>query len=144
MGKGERRKGHDFERNVANVFRTSRLDAKRGLGQARGGGEVADVMVKLPFSGPACHVEGLWVECKRGARTNIKRALKQATDALEDSVSSGPEYAGYIPTAVTKDDYGISMVTMHLYDFLSILGVMRSELPDLQGCEEKEWDESNK
>ena len=102
-GRSSRRKGHDFERlmvhRFAEVFGADRVH--RGM-QFRDGSECADVIA------PALHIE-----CKRGARTNPRAALAQAT---EDSLGKG-----LWPVAVCKDDQEESFVTMHLEDFLDLL-----------------------
>ncbi len=102
-GAGSRRKGHDFERAMvlrfAEVFGTDRV--RRGL-QYRDGDECADVVA------PA-----LWIECKRGKRTNPRAALAQAKEA-----SLGK---GVWPIAVCKDDQEDAVVTISLEDFLDLL-----------------------
>lgn len=66
-----RRKGHQYERDVANLYRGAGFTAKRGL-QSRGGGEeVADVVLE----------EVDWfIECKNTVRmsTALNTALKRA------------------------------------------------------------------
>ncbi len=103
-GSSSRRKGHQFERDMvhrfAEVFGADRVH--RGF-QFRDGHEVADVVA------PAFHIE-----CKRGLRTNPRAALAQAT---EDSLGKG-----LWPIAVCKDDKQQPFVTMHLEDFLDLLG----------------------
>jgi hypothetical protein len=102
-GAGSRRKGHDFERAMvlrfAEVFGADRV--RRGL-QFRDGAECADVVA------PA-----LWIECKRGKRTNPRAALAQAKEA-----SLGK---GVWPVAVCKDDQEDAVVTIALEDFLDLL-----------------------
>jgi hypothetical protein len=104
-GTRSRRKGHNFERELANIFkaRFPGLDIKRGLGQTRCGSECADV--EMP---------DFWIEAKRGKRTNVKAALEQA---IEASLSSKK-----IPVAVCRDDGKIQpTVTMLLTDFMKLL-----------------------
>jgi hypothetical protein len=91
-----RRKGHDFERLLVNIFKTIGPEAKRGL-QGRGGGEAADV-INTPFH----------VEAKRGRRPNILAAYEQA---VRDN-------QGLIPVAVTKADNGRILATLALDDLL--------------------------
>jgi len=102
-GAGCRRKGADFERwlvhRFAEVFGESRV--RRGL-QFRSGSEVPDV------EAPA-----LWIEAKRGKRTNPRAALAQAKEA-----SLGK---GVWPIAVCKDDKEDAVVTISLEDFLDLL-----------------------
>lgn len=72
MGKSQRDKGATWEREVANRIRErTGWPTKRGLGQARSGGEVADVD-GLP---------GWWIECKVGAHPPTTKALEQAEAA---------------------------------------------------------------
>lgn len=67
MGKLSRRKGAAYELVVAKKLREVYPGAKRGLGQARSGGEVADV-TGTPF----------WVQTKHGACPSLFAALAQA------------------------------------------------------------------
>jgi hypothetical protein len=102
-GGAARRKGHDWERALvhrfAEVFGIERV--RRGL-QYRDGAECPDV------EAPA-----LWIEAKRGKRTNPRAALTQAKEA-----SLGK---GVWPIAVCKDDRHEPFVTMELDDFLDLL-----------------------
>lgn len=100
MSASQRRKGHDWEREVANLFRDAGFAARRGLQQPRDGSEVPDV-----------EVEGFWIECKRGRRTSPQAALRQAIAAVPD---------GRIPVAVCKDDRAEPTVTLLLKDFLTL------------------------
>jgi hypothetical protein len=101
-GAGARRKGHDFERWVANelalVFGD---DVRRGL-QYRDGSEAPDVIAPAFF-----------IECKRGRQTNPRAALHQAQVA-----SAGK---GLWPIAITKDDGDPPIVTLSLEDFTHLL-----------------------
>lgn len=103
MGKAQRRKGQDFERAVARLFAAAMpgSDARRGIGQSRSGGEVADVDVPV-----------FWVECKVGARPPVRGALEQAQKA------AGP---GRIPVAVIKEDRRQPFVVLTLDDFLELV-----------------------
>ena len=88
MGKSQRRKGHNFEREVAAELRAcapmiaDRI--RRGL-QSRDGSTVPDVMTPWPIH----------VECKVGARPNVGAAMRQAL------AGAGP---GQIPVVVTRRD----------------------------------------
>lgn len=74
-GAHSRRKGAAFERLVAGIMREAGFDdAKRGIGQQRSGGEVADV--------DGLEAEGWWPECKHGTCTPML-ALAQARNAVE-------------------------------------------------------------
>lgn len=73
-GSRSRTKGARYERDLANRWKASGLypDARRGIGQARSSGEVADV-------------EGTpwWVEAKCQARPNVFAAMEQAEAATD-------------------------------------------------------------
>ena len=76
-------------------------DARRGIQTRSGGGEAADVII--PF----------WhVECKIGKRTNIKAAMRQATDDCA---------AGKAPIAICQDDRQTATVTMLFDDWLALV-----------------------
>lgn len=102
-GASSRRKGHNFERALvhrfAEVFGADRV--RRGL-QFRSGAEAPDVEAPC-----------LWIESKRGKRTNPRAALAQAKEA-----SLGK---GVWPVAVCKDDNEDAVVTISLEDFLDLL-----------------------
>ena len=75
-GRASRTKGHGFEREVAAFLRERvGIDAKRGLSQPRGGSaEEPDVLT--PGGWP------LWLECKRGKKTDARAAMRQARNAV--------------------------------------------------------------
>lgn len=101
MGKAERRKGHDFERELARILKEETgLPFKRGFQTRAGGGEQADVLCEgLPYH----------FECKVGKRPPFKRALEQAErDCSEEA----------IPLAVVKVDREEPIVLMRMKDFL--------------------------
>jgi hypothetical protein len=101
-GAASRRKGHGFERVVAQRLRDIfGDDVRRGM-QYRDGAEAPDVVAPC-----------FWIECKRGKRTNAIAALKQATEA-----SNGK---GVWPIAVCKNDNEPAIVTMSLEDFLDLV-----------------------
>jgi len=97
-----RRKGHDFEREMARVLGEvfGPDNSRRGI-QYRSGSEVPDV-----------EVPAFWVECKRGRRTNIRAALKQASEAC-----NAPKWL----LAVCKDDSERAIAAMYLEDFIDLL-----------------------
>ena len=74
MSKLSRTKGAQYERELAKRWRDSGVyvEARRGIGQARAGGE-------------CCDVEGTpwWVEAKRRKVHNIRGALVQAEQATD-------------------------------------------------------------
>lgn len=85
MSASQRRKGAVYERELAARWRDSGLypSARRGIGQARAGGEV-------------CDVEGTpwWIETKRRRRHDVRAALVQAEEASD----------GRTPVAVCRYD----------------------------------------
>lgn len=98
-----RRKGHNWERRLAQMFREAMPGAeiRRGL-QSRGGGkEAADVEC------PVFHVEA-----KCGRLPNVRAAMRQAKADAE---------AGKIPLAVVKDDRAKPFVVVELDDFLEFV-----------------------
>ena len=111
MGKMQRLKGASFEREIVEAFRASGIVAKRGLGQARGGGaEVPDVVTGL-----------LHVECKVGRAPDPWAALDQAERDARP---------GVWPVAVCKRDRRRTIVSFDLADFLELWGVFLAETGD--------------
>lgn len=108
MGASQRRKGAAFEREVAHAFEAAGVPARRGIGQARGGGaEVPDV-----------EVDHLHVECKVGARPDPWGALKQAQADMRADVW---------PVAVCKRDRHEAIVAMRLEDWLQVWTALLGE-----------------
>lgn len=105
-GAGCRTKGHNWEREVARRMATIFGEAKRGLSQSRGG-TAEEPDVKLPGGVP------LWIECKRGRRTNAFAALEQARTAARDPIAGIEE----LPVAICKDDHREPTATMYLADW---------------------------
>ena len=101
MGASQRRKGHQWERDVAKKLREAMpgADIRRGL-QAHGD-NVPDV---------DCPV--FWPECKVGKQPNPRAALAQAVDAA-------PKVR--IPIAVIKDDRKTPFVVLQLDDMLDFI-----------------------
>ena len=81
-------------------------NAKRGLGQARAGGEIPDV-VGTPF----------WIEAKHRKVENVRKALTQAEDARAESTN----YKRHIPLVVSRRNNTRDIVVMYLDDFLAML-----------------------
>ncbi len=102
-GRGARKKGHDFERELVWRFREAMpgAEVKRGIGQSRQGNEVADVEVPC-----------FWVEAKRGRKPNPRAALEQAKAATD----------GRVPVAVIRDDRKPAFVVMDFEQFLDFVG----------------------
>ncbi len=102
-GGASRRKGHDWERDVARRFgEVFGAEAVRRGFQYRDGADAPDVVTPV-----------FWIECKRGKRTDPKGALTQAFEA-----SLGK---ALWPLAVCKNDKTPPLVAMHLEDFLELV-----------------------
>lgn len=104
LGRRSRTKGATFEREISRALSEIMPDEKinRGIQSRFGGREYADVV--CPF---------FHIECKRGKKTNIKAALRQAIDDMGDQ----PQ----MPVAITRDDREPGMVTMLLDDWLELV-----------------------
>ena len=100
MGKAERIKGHNFEREIAKQMREIFPCAHRGL-QYQDGGKCADV------EGTPFHIE-----CKRGIKPNPRKALEQAIADCKK---------GRMPITVIKDDYQPVFVCMLWEDFKELV-----------------------
>lgn len=100
MGRSQRRKGHNFEREVARIMRRWFPEAKRGY-QTRGGGKEQADVINTPYH----------IECKVGKKPNIKAAYQQACEDTQ----------GEPPVAITKWDREEPLVTMSLGLFLNML-----------------------
>lgn len=107
MGTMQRRKGHNFERTIVNVFKDFGLEAKRNL-QYQEGHSASDVIIKLKE-----YI--LLIECKCRRKVNIKQAYQQVLDTVMRE--------NEIPCAVTKEDREDVLVTLSLNDFFKILGL---------------------
>jgi len=100
-GLRSRRKGHNWEREVARRFRDIfGEDVKRGW-QSRSGDDAPDVCIPH-----------FWVECKRGKRTNPRAALRQANEASSKA---------HVPLAVCKDDREDAFIVMSFDDYLDLV-----------------------
>jgi hypothetical protein len=104
MGKLSRNKGANFEREIANEFRKHGFEARRGGGAQSYAADIApDVVLEdLP---------GIWIECKKGAKTYPLKALKQAKEACGNAT----------PVAICRDDREKSIVTIELRFFCDLL-----------------------
>lgn len=119
MGARSRRKGRKWEQDLVHILRTVYPDARRGIGQARSGGEV-------------CDIEGTpwWVEAKVSKRTNPRAAIRQAEAATD----------GRPVVAICKDNAekpGASpdvWVTLRLDAFLALA---QATQPPVTGTAEK-------
>ena len=103
-GARSRNKGHNYERELVHLFRSwfPNFTIKRGLGQTRDNRECPDV--EMPY---------VWVEAKRGKKTNIKAALRQALEAKDERVA----------VAICRDDREDPTATLLLSDFMPMLHV---------------------
>jgi hypothetical protein len=101
-GLRSRRKGIGFEREIvrtfAEVFGSEHV--RRGF-QFRDGADAPDVQTPI-FA----------VECKRGARTNPRAALKQVVEAFDGK--------GFVPLAVCRDDGEEAFAVLRLDDLLEL------------------------
>lgn len=99
MSKRSRIKGAAFERLVAAMLGTIWPGAKRGLGQARSGGEVPDVD-GTPY----------WVECKHRHRVSVRAAYEQAREASD----------GRPVLLVHRETGGPALVTMEAREWIGL------------------------
>lgn len=104
-GRGARRKGLQFERDIAIKLREFWPEAKRGI-QTQENRKVPDVDY-TPY----------WIECKKGVATSPKSAYKQA---LRDKGIAEDDREILV---ITKDDRDETLATMRLDYFLHILRV---------------------
>jgi hypothetical protein len=72
IGRQNRARGGAYERWVAAKFKPVFPGARRGIGQARSGGDVPDVEHCGPY----------WVQCKSEKSPNLITALKQSQDEM--------------------------------------------------------------
>lgn len=112
-GRSARTKGAAFERQVAALLREHGFPgAARGLGQARSGGEVADV-----------DGTDYWIECKARKAIDVHGAYAQGVKAC----------GGKRPVlAVTKRDRETILATMALEDWLRLAGGFDATSPELE------------
>ena len=111
-----RRKGATFELYVSAKLRAVWPSACRGLGQARGGAEAADVD-GTPY----------WVQTKHGARPNIAEAMRQA---VKDAAAARDDRP---PLAITRANGANVLCTMRLSDWRN-LAVYESQRPAMQAA----------
>jgi Holliday junction resolvase len=106
MGKSQRTKGHQFERDIVNFLKEKGYDAARNLTQTRdSGGDI-----NLPR----------WlIECKRYA--NIGRVY----DWLDQAVTSASGIQK--PIVIAKADRKEEIVIMRLSDFIEVMNVVESQ-----------------
>lgn len=102
MGRSQRIKGHNFEREVAKDMRDIFGEAKRGLQSRNSEDKVADVIV------PYFHIE-----CKAHKKAPIRPALEQAKEDAKDTDN--------VPLAVLKSNNEPVIIAMYYEDFLDII-----------------------
>lgn len=102
---GGRAKGAAFERELAQALRSVYPGAERGLGQARGGAEAADVE-GTPY----------WIQGKHGASPRIEAAYEQG---VTDRTDQRPV------VAITRRNRGRTLVTMALGDWLTLCAAVK-------------------
>lgn len=112
-GRSARTKGAAFERQVAALLREHGFPgAARGLGQARSGGEVADV-----------DGTDYWIECKARKAIDVHGAYAQGVKAC----------GGKRPVlAITKRDRETILATMSLEDWIRLAGGFEATSPELE------------
>lgn len=104
QGRRSRTKGHNFERQMANVLTEIWPNARRGY-QARDSVKEA----KAP------DVDGtpLYIECKKGKATNPKAGWRQANEHTD----------GRPPVCISRDDRKEILVTMEMDLFMHLMRI---------------------
>lgn len=101
MGKMQRRKGHSFEREIAQIFRTIYPDARRKLEYHEKDALGVDIQDTGPFL----------IQCKRGRNYAPITKIFEIQGATSDK----------IPLLVTKGDNRETMVALPLEAFMRLL-----------------------
>jgi len=115
-GRRSKQKGASYERNVAHAFKAVWPHARRGIGQARAGGDVPDVQ-GTPY----------WVEAKHRKQVSITGAMRQAVEAMAGYLERGgdpdeylfPLVAARVDDRATKER--MDLVVMRRADFLEMM-----------------------
>jgi len=134
-GRLSRRKGANYEREVAKAFQSVWPHARRGIGQARAGGDVPDVQ-GTP----------LWIEAKHRKQVSITGAMRQAVEAMQRFVERGgdPDAYHFPLVAARVDDRAtkgrMDLVVMRQEDFLELARY----LPNGFGQTKKDFLDSDK
>jgi len=91
VGRLSKRKGKEFEQELAQLIRAAGIDTKRGWWQSRGGSEVPDLIV-----------DGFWLEASTGATVSPEKKLQQAIDQSTQWVRNRNLNTAPFPVAVTR------------------------------------------
>ena len=102
MGKAERAKGAEAEREVARILTAAGFPATRN---ARNGISAEDVSHQIP---------GVWLEVKRRERLNVSEAMKQAR--------AYAAFAVKVPVVVHRRSRESWLATLPLADLLELMG----------------------
>ena len=109
MGKAQRTKGHQFERDIVNLLKDRGYQAARNIEQVRSGG--GDI--NLPR----------WlIECKRYA------AIGKVYQWLDQAIASASGIQK--PIVIAKADREEEIVIMRLTDFMEVMHVVESQTVD--------------
>jgi len=108
MALNSKQKGKVGEREVAEIFRSHGIDARRAVQFCGSTGEAADIIADVPFH----------IEIKRVERLNLGDAYRQAQ---RDSQGKKP------PVVVHRASRQPWLITMSLVDFLNILSPSKGE-----------------
>lgn len=111
-----RRKGHQWERDVAIMLRQIWPEARRGIGQTRIGSEVADVEGS-PYR----------IECKCGRQPNIWKALDQARTDAAKAKDTRPVLV------IAKKDHEPPTATLELDEFLKLVSNQKKIIQPYDG-----------
>lgn len=106
-GAARRRKGHNWEREVNQLFREAMPGATITRGQQAGDYDI----------NPDGQMPYFWREDKKQKQPNIRKALRQAK---HDCLTAGQHTIKW-PLAVTKGDRDDALATMSLFDFLELV-----------------------
>ena len=117
MGRMQRRKGANWERELANMLKPIFGEKVcRGVAQSRFGSSEAPDVDNVP---------GYWFECKHGIKPNLRAALEQAEESetkfRESMSANGYTCTSRVPVAVSKDNNQEPIVLMRLKDFIPML-----------------------
>ncbi len=119
MSRYERRKGADFEREIADQLRRALPDSHVTRGQQGRGGRhgVPDLMVDRADTGSGW----LGVECRKGKPGNVP-LLPKLRQAIRDC-----EGTGRVPLAVVREDRGEALAVVRYADLSDLLDALLVE-----------------